>query len=277
MSDFLASNAGFFALGEMAFDGMAAWEANPWRVVWANPAFWRLLGGDRQENAAVGSRPTINQELIELLERFDSGPTATTSEHQLEALTGERVRIRLCRLPQTGRTLVGMTVGALNESSAPANGSRRDPVTGLPDRESLMQGLAALLGGSRAADRQFAVLFLDLDNFKQVNDEFGHLVGDRILREVAQRIACCVREGDLLVRFGGDEFVALIHGVTTADEVEPVVERIRTALKNPIPFGADEVTLTLSAGVALASAEHRSPDELLAAADRAMYAAKHRS
>jgi diguanylate cyclase (GGDEF)-like protein len=276
MSDFLASNAEFFALGEMAFDGIAVWEPNPWRVVWANPAFWRLFGGNELGNDAAGLQPTNNQGLIELLERFEGRPAANTSEHQLEA-PGWRVEVRLCPLPHDGRTLVGMIARALNDSSTPDNGSRRDPVTGLPDRESLMQRLAALLSGSRAADRQFAVLFLDLDDFKQVNDEFGHLIGDRILREAAQRIASCVREGDLLVRFGGDEFVVLIHGVTTADEAEPVAERIRTALKNPIPLGTDEVTLTLSAGVALASVEHRSPEELLAAADRAMYAAKHRN
>jgi diguanylate cyclase (GGDEF)-like protein len=277
MSDFLASNTAFFALGEMAFDGMAVWEPNPWRVVWANPAFWRLFGGDGQGNDSAGSQPTMNQALIELLERFAGGPTAGTSEHRLEAAAVGRVQIRLCRIPQAGRTLVGMIVRALNDSRGSGNGSRRDPVTGLPDRESLMQRLAALLGGNRAVDRRFAVLFLDLDNFKQVNDEFGHLVGDRILREAAQRIASCVREGDLLARFGGDEFVALIHSVTTADEVEPVVERIRSALTKPISIGIDEVKLALSAGVAIASAEHRTPDELLALADRAMYAVKHRS
>jgi diguanylate cyclase (GGDEF)-like protein len=152
--------------------------------------------------------------------------------------------------------------------------NRIDPLTGLPDRAALLGRLITLLQGERACDRQFAVIFLDLDNFKRVNDEFGHLVGDMVLREAARRIADCVRERDMVSRYGGDEFVALIDGATAMEDVQPVVERIRTSLDRPIRLVEGDVRLSLSAGVAFAAGECGSPEELLRAADRAMYAAK---
>jgi diguanylate cyclase (GGDEF)-like protein len=163
-----------------------------------------------------------------------------------------------------------------SESSASrglSDASRIDPLTGLPDRAALLDRLVTLLHGERACDRQFALLFLDLDNFKRVNDEFGHLIGDAVLREAARRIAECVRERDMVARYGGDEFVALIDGVTAPEDVQPVVQRIRASLDQPIEFTEGEVRLSLSAGVAFAE-RCDSPEELLRTADRSMYAAK---
>jgi diguanylate cyclase (GGDEF)-like protein len=151
---------------------------------------------------------------------------------------------------------------------------RRDPLTGLFDRSILLARIDDLLQGDRAADRQFAVLFIDLDNFKQVNDAHGHLVGDRVLREVAQRLAGCVRESDQIVRFGGDEFVALIEHVSARDEIQPVVDRIHAALSTPIELPEGEATLSVSVGIAQATADHQTPEDVLGDADRAMYALK---
>jgi diguanylate cyclase (GGDEF)-like protein len=118
------------------------------------------------------------------------------------------------------------------------------------------------------------VLFVDVDGFKQVNDLYGHLVGDRVLCEVANRLAGCVRAGDHVARFGGDEFVVLLQRVRGRDEIEPVVRRIDAAFQEPIPLPHGEVTLTVSVGAAEALAEGESAEQLINAADRAMYAAK---
>ena len=111
---------------------------------------------------------------------------------------------------------------------------RRDPLTGLHDRAFLLARLQALLQGERLADHHFAVLFVDLDNFKQINDAYGHLVGDGVLVEIARRLNQCVREGDYVTRYGGDEFVVLIERIADRRDIQPVVDRIHAALEEPI-------------------------------------------
>jgi diguanylate cyclase (GGDEF)-like protein len=158
--------------------------------------------------------------------------------------------------------------------SSPAVSDRRDPLTGLPDRTFLRNRLAALLEGDRLADRQCAVVFVDLNNFKQINDRHGHLLGDRVLCEVAGRLKRCVREGDCVTRYGGDEFVVLLQNVAGSDEIEPVIERVRSALVDPIVLSEGQFMLSLSLGVAVAEPHHLSPEDVLNEADRRMYAAK---
>jgi diguanylate cyclase (GGDEF)-like protein len=100
------------------------------------------------------------------------------------------------------------------------------------------------------------------------------LIGDQILREAASRLSRCLREGDDVVRFGGDEFVVLLQRVAGREEIDPVIHRIRDALAQPITVDQHDVALSLSIGVAQASPEHRTPEDVLNDADRAMYAAK---
>jgi diguanylate cyclase (GGDEF)-like protein len=151
---------------------------------------------------------------------------------------------------------------------------RNDPLTGLADRDALMYRLEAML--NRAADnRRFALLFIDVDEFKQVNDRFGHLVGDQVLREVAQRLSGCVRSGDQLARFGGDEFVILLDGIgSSGGGIRAVVDRICAAFKPKFSVPDDEVQMSVSIGVAEPSVACTTAEDLLHAADQAMYAAK---
>jgi diguanylate cyclase (GGDEF)-like protein len=266
-----AWNGEFLTLISQAFDGIAVWEPDPWRVVYANSAFQQMVG----EPCDQANHP----QLVGMLDRFIHDDAASGAlSISLDAIgNGTSIDVRLCRIARGKTPLVGMIVHQSCES-APKHGQlndlRHDPLTGLPDREYLMSRLAALLKGERSADRQFAVLFLDLDNFKQVNDEFGHLVGNDVLREAARRIADCMRGSDRVARFGGDEFVAIVEGVTASHDVEALVSRIQMSLAASIALPEGEISLSLSAGFALASESTRSPEELLAAADRAMYAAK---
>jgi diguanylate cyclase (GGDEF)-like protein len=275
LSDFSWTNCDFSVLARSAFDGVAICTPGPWRVVYGNPAFWRLIGtgrDDRQPAAELLS----GEGLIECLERAASdarGDVVLESRVRFRR-QAEPLDVRFCPLSASG-TFVGMIVRGTGERGGlAAETERRDPLTGLRDREFVIRRIEAKLGGSRSGDRSFAVVFLDLDNFKQVNDEFGHLVGDDVLREAARRIAGCVREGDEVARFGGDEFVVLVEDIDAMHEADSVIHRIQRALAEPIAALEGEIRLATSTGVALATPEHRSAENLLAAADRAMYAAK---
>jgi diguanylate cyclase (GGDEF)-like protein len=118
-----------------------------------------------------------------------------------------------------------------------------------------------------------AVLFVDLDGFKPVNDVHGHEAGDELLRQVAGRLSACVRERDVLSRVGGDEFVVLMPGVVAPDDAESMKSRVRDVMRVPFMIGDREIRIGASVGIHLA-AEASDPDQALRAADHAMYEAK---
>jgi diguanylate cyclase (GGDEF)-like protein len=151
-----------------------------------------------------------------------------------------------------------------------------DPLTGLPDRRALAQRFTELqsAGGRR---HPFAVLFADLDDFKLINDAHGHATGDRVLQEVASRMAGCVREHDLVVRYGGDEFVFLINDVASYEEVEAVAGRLSAAVSRPLSLPGGAARLDVTVGAALAEDDSLSLEQLIEAADQAMYARKKRA
>ncbi len=128
----------------------------------------------------------------------------------------------------------------------------------------------------RQARRQrtcFAVLFLDFDRFKEVNDRYGHRVGDAVLRAFAQRLNECVRPGDFIARYGGDEFVVLIEDVRVEDELQRMAERIRNESGVSLEIGGATLDISVSVGVAIGHAGS-SAAALVDEADRAMYASK---
>ena len=149
-----------------------------------------------------------------------------------------------------------------------------DPLTGLPNRVMLTDRLEQALARVRRRERMFAVLFIDLDRFKTVNDTLGHTVGDQLLVEAATRIQRSVRETDTVARLGGDEFVVLCEDIDGVHHAADFAERIITALQQPFRFGNDESHVSASIGMAL-SADGREPaEEILSNADIAMYRAK---
>lgn len=151
--------------------------------------------------------------------------------------------------------------------------SREDPVTGIFNRRHFGEVLARELSGVEDGGSP-AVLLLDLDHFKRVNDEHGHLMGDAVLQEVTDRIASVLRSEDCLARWGGEEFAVLAPDVDR-DGVTTLAERAREALADePIRVGDVSIDLTLSVGAALAENGNRTPDALVDAADKALYEAK---
>ena len=147
-------------------------------------------------------------------------------------------------------------------------------MTGLLDRDFLMSRLAELLRGRQPENQQFAVLFIDVNNFKEVNDRHGHLIGDRVLAEAARRLSQCLPEGGHVVRFGGDEFVVLLERIAGKEEIRSVIETNRVGCRaTDRSTGRRSVAVTQRRG-GDASAEYRTPEELLSAADQAMYASR---
>jgi diguanylate cyclase (GGDEF)-like protein len=163
---------------------------------------------------------------------------------------------------------------AARDFEATSHRADHDPLTGLPNRATLSSRLKHALQRVKRADYTVAVLFIDLDNFKQINDSLGHNAGDELLRTIAARIDDDLRPGDTVARFGGDEFVALCEDIGGPEEAMDVAERLRAALAEPVPLATGVVTVTASIGVALPDRPDRSAEALLQAADRAMYEAK---
>jgi diguanylate cyclase (GGDEF)-like protein len=151
-----------------------------------------------------------------------------------------------------------------------------DELTGLPNRALFWEHLSHRL---ELADRRktgFAVLFLDVDDFKAVNDTLGHAAGDQLLTDVASRLRSSLRSGDTAARVGGDEFVVLVDRVVTKEAALVVAERLNEALRAPYDIGPDRRIATTSIGVAVGPSKLMTADDVVAAADAAMYDAKRR-
>lgn len=148
-----------------------------------------------------------------------------------------------------------------------------DSLTGLPNRASFAEHLDEAMRRAKRAGWPLALLFLDLDNFKRVNDSLGHDAGDRLLRVAAERIRRAVREADMLFRMGGDEFTVLLRNVPDPASANHVVDRLIDSLREPFLVEGNEVVLGMSIGIALVGDE-TTADGLLVRADEALYAVK---
>jgi diguanylate cyclase (GGDEF)-like protein len=146
-----------------------------------------------------------------------------------------------------------------------------DTLTGIPNRNLLHDRLAVAIAHARRQATRLAVLFLDLDDFKTVNDSFGHGFGDRLLVELADRVRSSVRAGDTVARFGGDEFVVLLDGVSGAADAGHVATKVLEALRAPYRLDGRLVTVAASVGMSVFPDDGASGDELLRHADAAMY------
>jgi diguanylate cyclase (GGDEF)-like protein/PAS domain S-box-containing protein len=154
--------------------------------------------------------------------------------------------------------------------------AHHDTLTGLPNRSAFMEYLEHLMLGARDGESQLALLFIDLDHFKRVNDSLGHLVGDTLLRTVAARITASLRTTDVVARFGGDEFMVLLPNVAQRADVEEVAQKLLQAIEAPLHAEGRPLSVTASAGIALFPHDGDTPQVLIKHADTAMYLAKAR-
>jgi diguanylate cyclase (GGDEF)-like protein/PAS domain S-box-containing protein len=153
--------------------------------------------------------------------------------------------------------------------------ARHDPLTDLPNRVEFMQHLKqAIKRAQQSEESRFAVLFLDLDRFKVINDSLGHIVGDKLLVAIAERLKSTLRPGDIIARLGGDEFTVLLNRTGSRSDVIHIVERLQQRIAEPFSIDGFEVFTTASVGIILSDGSIREPEDYLRDADSAMYRAK---
>lgn len=155
--------------------------------------------------------------------------------------------------------------------------ARQDPLTSLPNRRALLEALPQAMARANRQQQPMALMFMDLDGFKAVNDQWGHDAGDEVLRQFARRIQHQVRETDSVYRLAGDEFTLIVESLhQPQDEAEQIAGKICAATTEPFDLGKTQAYLSTSIGIALYyPGQLRNADRLLAAADQAMYQAKH--
>ena len=150
-----------------------------------------------------------------------------------------------------------------------------DTLTGLPNRSQFTDILKDAIEKARTNQNfKFAVLFLDLDRFKVINDGLGHVLGDKLLVAIAGRLGNCIRPNDTLARFGGDEFTILLSSIKTSEDAIDIAERLQSELATPFKLDGHEVFTSASVGITLSDAQYRKPEDFLRDSDTAMYRAK---
>lgn len=152
--------------------------------------------------------------------------------------------------------------------------AQNDVLTGLPNRSLFRDRVTQAIAQAQRSGAQVAVMFLDLDHFKNVNDSLGHETGDELLKAAAARLRGCLRAGDTAARQGGDEFVLCLPTLTDGQQVIPIAEKLLEALRRPFPIGANELHVRGSLGISLYPGDGDDADQLMRAADAAMYHAK---
>jgi diguanylate cyclase (GGDEF)-like protein/PAS domain S-box-containing protein len=208
-------------------------------------------------------------------------------EHQLLHTDGA-YRWMLCKgaavRPPDGTLIATRLAGSLTDVTERVRAqehmqraAQHDALTDLPNRKLFVTLLADALDRSRRhADRPCAVLFLDIDRFKIINDSLGHQIGDELLVAISRRLQGCVREGDVVARLGGDEFTILLTDLHSVERARVVAQRILDSIQAPLSLGGREIFTSTSIGMAISTPDYTTPDEIMRDADSAMYRAKTR-
>lgn len=252
------------------------------RLLFVNASFQRIFG---YAPAEVLGRP-----IFDLVHPEDLAATTAQAEAVMAGKLQRHFRNRYVHkdghtvdiqwsarwLPEHGvRIGVGREVTELRSLERELeHRANHDSLTGLANRDRLRVELQSAIKHAIQHDHSVALLYLDLDGFKFVNDRGGHDAGDHLLREVAVRLQQGVRTGDVLARVGGDEFVALLPGCRDADAAQSIADALRARLAQPFKLGNSLFQLDASIGIACFPADGTDADALLTHADRAMYAAK---
>jgi diguanylate cyclase (GGDEF)-like protein/PAS domain S-box-containing protein len=273
---------------EMVTEPIVFLAAQTSRLIHVNRAACHCLGYTRQQVRNLSLLDIAPQATrSSLTELFGRAMGSTNQETRVRTVyrhrNGSMIPVRCCiRALSTMPDWVMVAVGkncasAVGVRAGRMAGSFRDSLTFLPNREWLWQRLDREVRAARQRDYQFAVLFIDIDCFKDINDSYGHLAGDQVLQAVARRLTESVRPSDAVTRYGGDEFVVLLTDVRGDDDVRRIVERIGGCLE---AIGQRRAAnewrthVTVSIGAAISGGQGESSVDVVERADRAMYRAK---
>ncbi|MBU5613985.1 EAL domain-containing protein [Geomonas azotofigens] len=254
------------------------------KLVEVNEAFLRVLGFDREEvigrsSQELGLWLDEGQFGAMLLELSEKGAVRDL-EVRIKGKSGQELEglVSADSIEMDGSVFLLTLFKDISErkrlEQVIKHQAQHDPLTDLPNRKLFLDFLALELAQARRNRKNLAVLFLDLDHFKQINDTLGHPAGDLLLQSVAQRLKGCVRESDTVARIGGDEFNVLMPDLAQADDVGTVVNKIMGVFQAPFRLEGIEVKVGTSVGISMFPADGDSCDELLQKADSAMYTAK---
>lgn len=281
-----------FALAaQCTLDGIWDWHLDT-GTFFVSPRWLEMLGRQGEPGPADRDQwlelvhPKDRVRLLNALNAaLSSQATRFEHEHRLKHVNGYRwvaVRAVFVRSPDgVAQRMTGVQTDISDRKQFDAlarTDSLYDPLTQLPGRRLFDRRLSrALERAKKHADYAFAVLFIDLDRFKGINDGHGHLIGDGVLAEVARRLQACVRPGDTIARRGGDEFTVLVDHLDDLTDALRVAERIRAQVSAPLEFGGHCFSISTSIGIATSSRGYECPDDMLHDADRSMYQAKLRA
>ena len=256
-------------------------------IIYANASFERMTGYGRAEIFGGNCRflqgedknqpglTNLRQALLEqrdirvVLKNFKKDGTAFWNELYLSAIRdhdGAVTHYLGIQNDVTARVEVEERLAHL---------ANHDMLTGLANRTKLMERTAQAISQAERFEQPLALLFIDLDNFKHVNDMFGHEVGDELLKVIAFRLAARTRSDEIVARLGGDEFVILLEDVRNPEEVTETIDRLIEELQQPVVVAEQVFHPQASIGIAMYPQDAKSPRELLRAADMAMYTQKH--
>jgi diguanylate cyclase (GGDEF)-like protein/PAS domain S-box-containing protein len=262
----------------------------PEGVNFISPAVKRLIGlspdtclADPQSLITIIYPDDVATLKPQLRARFGSKTSTTLQYRALHRESGQLLWIEdkiIPQLDEAGRPTV--VIGILRDITQRKavqdklfHAAFHDRLTGLPNRTLFMDRLAgAMRRGKRSGNQHWAVLFIDLDKFKNINDTLGHEVGDKVLISTVRQIRACLRAGDTLARLAGDEFVALLEDISSVEDAARVADRIHQALAAPHRIDGREVFCSVSIGIAKGKPRYEHPEEVLRNADTAMYHAK---
>ncbi|HUW26477.1 MAG TPA: EAL domain-containing protein [Gallionella sp.] len=253
------------------------------KFVYLNKAAWESRGYTQDEMMGIDLRTLDTPEYAQMVdtrirEITEKGSHTFESAHRCKDGSVMPIEISARLVETGGRKLILSVIRDITERKQAEekmlNLAYYDTLTGLPNRTLFYDRLAQEIKKAHRANLKMALLFIDLDKFKEINDTLGHSMGDLLLKEAAQRISDCVREADTVARLGGDEFIVILSELEDAGSIERVAENILYKLAEPFRLGDEVAYISASMGATLYPDDATQVEKLLKDADQAMYVAK---